>query len=98
VIVRWLPRARRELWALRGYVARDQPAAAMRIAQQILTAVDRLGQYPFYGRAAAWDSRGLLRELPVAGTPFVVVYEVNETVGAVVVLRVVHGAQRRGLE
>jgi toxin ParE1/3/4 len=60
--------------------------------------VDRLGQYPFYGRAAAWDSRGLLRELPVAGTPFVVVYEVNETVGAVVVLRVVHGAQRRGLE
>ena len=60
------------------------------VAQHILAAVDRLGQYPFYGRAAAWDSGGLLRELPVPDTPFVVVYEVNETVGAVNVLRVVH--------
>jgi len=98
VIVRWLPRARRELWALRRYIAQDQPAAATRIAQHILAAVDRLGQYPLYGRPAAWDSRGLLRELPVAGTPFVVVYEVNDTMGAVIVLRVIHGAQRRDQE
>jgi len=98
VIVRWLPRARRELWALRRYIAQDQPAAATRIAQHILAAVDRLGQYPLYGRPAAWDSRGLLRELPVAGTPFVVVYEVDEAIGAVIILRIVHGAQRRGSE
>ena len=98
MIVTWFPRARRELWALRRYIAQDQPTAATRVAQRILAAVERLGEYPLYGRTAAWDSRGLLRELPVAGTPFVVVYEVNETVGAGVVLRVVHGAQRRGLE
>ncbi len=67
--------------ALRRYIAQTQPAAATRIAQHVLAAVERLGQYPLYGRATAWDSRGLLRELPVAGTPFVVVYEVNETVG-----------------
>ena len=95
MIVRWLPRARRELSALRRYIARDRPAAATQIAQHILAAVDRLDQYPFYGRPAAWDSRGLLRELPVAGTPFVVVYEVNETISAVIVVRVIHGAQRR---
>jgi toxin ParE1/3/4 len=96
VIVRWLPRARRELWALRQYISQDQPAAATRIAQRVLAAVERLGQHPSYGRMAPWDSRGLLRELAVAGTPFVVVYEVDERAGAVIVLRVVHGAQRRG--
>ncbi len=95
MIVRWLPRARRELLAQRRYIAQDQPTAATRIAEQILAAVERLGEHPFYGRAAPWDSRGLLRELPVAGTPFVVVYEVNDTLSAVIVLRVIHRAQRR---
>jgi hypothetical protein len=56
----------------------------------------RLGEYPSYGRVGSWDNRDLLRGRPVAGTPLVVVYEVNETIGAVTVLRVVHGAQRRG--
>ena len=98
MIVRWLPRARRELLALRRYIARDQPAAATRTAGRILAAVERLGEYPSYGRVAAWDRRGVLRELPVAGTPFVVVYEVNEPLDTIIILRVVHGAQRRGNE
>ena len=70
--VTWSPRAIRELDAQQHHIARDQPAAANRIAARILAATDRLAAYPLYGRAAPWDAQHRLRELPVAGTPFVV--------------------------
>jgi len=44
------------------------------------------------------ESCGHVRELPVASTSFVIVYEVNEALDAVIILRVVHGAQRRSRE
>jgi plasmid stabilization system protein ParE len=91
-----LVRARRELRAQRQYIAQEQPAAAAGVAQRVLAAVDRLAIYPYYGRAVPWDSSGAVRELPVAGTPLVVVYEVDEANDSVIILRVVHGAQRRG--
>jgi plasmid stabilization system protein ParE len=96
--VKWTVRARRELRAQREYIAREHSASAARIAKRVLRAVDRLRTYPHYGRAASWDSSGVFRELPVAGTPLVVVYEVDEANDAVILLRVVHGAQRRGPE
>ncbi len=96
--IRWSLRARRELRAQRQYIAREQPAAASRAAQRVLAAVDRLTIYPHIGRAAPWDSSGVFRELPVAGTPLVVVYEIDEANNAVIILRVVHGAQRHGPE
>jgi toxin ParE1/3/4 len=89
-------RARRELRIQRRYIAREQPAAALRIAARIVAAVDRLGEYPYLGRIAAWDHRNRLRELPVARTPFVVVYAVDEGHQEVVILSILHGAERRG--
>jgi plasmid stabilization system protein ParE len=94
----WLLRARRELRAQREYIARDQPLTAARIARAVVVAVEQLANYPYYGRTALWDKRRRLRELPVPHTPLVVVYGVDEPNGAIVILRVVHGAQRRGLE
>ena len=52
--------------------------------------------YPPYGRAAPWDVRHLLRELPVAGAPFVVLYTIGIASHEVINVRVVHGAQLRG--
>jgi toxin ParE1/3/4 len=96
VKVTWSPRARWELDAQQHHIARDQPAAASRIAARIVGATDRLSAYPLYGRAAVWDVRHRLRELPVAGTPFVVLYTIDTASDEVVIVRVVHGAQLRG--
>ena len=96
--VTWSPRARGELDAQYHYVARDQPAAAARIAARIVAATDRLAAYPLYGRAAPWDLRHRLRELPVAGTPFVVLYTIDTPADEVIIVRVVHGSQLRGSE
>jgi addiction module RelE/StbE family toxin len=97
VKVTWSLRARRELRAERQSIAREQPAAAAHVSQRILAAVQRLQAYPSYGRVAAWNPRGRFRELPVAATPYVVVYAVDEANETIVIVRVVHGAQRRGL-
>jgi plasmid stabilization system protein ParE len=96
VRVTWSPRARRELTAQRTHIAREQPAAANRIAAQIVAATDRLAVYPLYGRAAPWDSGHRLRELPVARTPFVVLYTIDTSADEVVIVHVVNGAQLRG--
>jgi toxin ParE1/3/4 len=94
VRVAWSLRALRELRAQRRYVARTQPVAAARIVERIVAATDRLEAYPRYGRPATWDATGQLRELPVAGTPFVVLYTID-TAGIALIVRVVHGAQLR---
>ena len=94
--VAWSLGALRELRAQRRSISQTQPAAAARIVERIIAATDRLESYPLYGRAASWDTTGRLRELPVAGTPFVVLYTIDEE--RVLVVRVVHGAQLRGPE
>ena len=96
--VAWSLRALRELRDQRRYIARTQPAAAARIAARIVAAADRLETYPRYGRAASWDETGRLRELPVARTPFVVLYTIDAAAEVVLIVRVVHGAQLRGPE
>jgi toxin ParE1/3/4 len=96
--VAWSLRARRELAAQRRYIAQMQPAAAARLAQRVVAATDRLATYPHLGRAAVWDATGRLRELPVAGTPFLVLYTIDEATATIVIVRVLHGAQRPGLD
>jgi toxin ParE1/3/4 len=86
-------RALRDLRTQRAYIARTQPAAAQREARQIISATDRLAIYPEYGRLATWDATGRLRELVVAGTPFVVLYTLGPE--SIIIVRVLHGAQRR---
>ncbi len=93
--VTWSVRALRELRAHREYIARTQPAAAARIAHRIITSTDRLASYPEYGHRAPWDATGRLRELVVAGTPFVILYTIGPK--SIIIVRLLHGAQRRGL-
>lgn len=96
--VTWSLRARRELAAQRRHIAQTQPDAAARLALRIVAATDRLATYPHLGRTALWDATGRLREMPVAGTPFVVLYTIEEAAATIVIVRVLHGAQRRGPE
>jgi toxin ParE1/3/4 len=71
------------------YIARDRPMAASRIVEHILESVDNLSTHPFLGRPGRLPGT---RELVVAGTPFIVPYQVRED--EVVILRVFHAARK----
>jgi toxin ParE1/3/4 len=89
VIVRWLDQAVEDLKAVRTYIARDNPSAAVDIAQRIRDAVKLLGDYPAAGRAGRVPNT---RELVVTGTPYILPYRVSAE--SVEILRVLHGAQQ----
>jgi toxin ParE1/3/4 len=87
--VKWHRTARQDLRQVRGYIAADNPRAAAQMAQRILQAVDQLSANPGVGRPGRVRDT---RELVIAGTPYLAPYTV---VGdTVVILRVLHGAQR----
>ena len=87
--VEWLPEAERNRESQLAYIAERNPWAAINMGDAIEAAVARLADNPKSGRPGR--VRGT-RELVVTGTPTIVVYRVER--GAVVVLRVLHGAQR----
>jgi len=85
----WAAPARRDLAALRAFVAQEQPEAARRQAEAILAAAAGLARFPESGRPGRVCGT---RELVVGPTPWVVVYRWRGE--AVEVLRVLHGRQR----
>lgn len=87
--VEWLPEAERSLEAQIKWIAAQNSWAAIDVGDAIEAAVARLGDYPAVGRPGRV---GETRELVVVGTPYVVVYRIEAS--AVLVLRVLHGAQR----
>lgn len=84
----WRPRALADLQALRAYIAREQPAAARRVARRILAAAELLLVYPELGRAGRVLGT---RELAVAHTPYLLIYRHQSD--TVTIIRVLHGAQ-----
>jgi toxin ParE1/3/4 len=89
VRVEWLPEAIRSLEAQLEWTAEHNPWAALDMGDAIHAAVGRLADHPAMARPGRVAGT---RELVVMGTPYVVVYRVEPA--AVVVLRVLHGAQR----
>jgi plasmid stabilization system protein ParE len=78
--------------AIGFYLAHRSPAAAEHIVSRIFADCDRLAEFPNLGHAGA--VRDTL-EWTVAGLPYIVVHEVNQRDGEVIVLGVFHGAQQR---
>lgn len=89
--LRWHEDAIRDLAELRAYIARDNPAAAGRVAAAILERVALLKAHPMLGRAGRIHTT---RELVVAGTPYTLVYlpEADQ----ITLLRVFHQARQWG--
>ncbi|MFZ0680303.1 type II toxin-antitoxin system RelE/ParE family toxin [Candidatus Binatus sp.] len=87
--VRWLRRALRNLDEEAEYIARDDPDAAARTVQRIVTAVAQLSTHPASGRIGRVPGT---RELVVTGTPYIVPYRVRGD--AVEILRVFHAARK----
>jgi toxin ParE1/3/4 len=85
----WRGGALRDLEEARRYIAQDNPAAADRVRDAIMTAVGRLADMPSLGRPGRVEHT---RELIVAGTPYIVAYTVISD--EVMILAVMHGARR----
>ncbi len=84
----WQPRAGRHLAKIREYIRQFNPRAAAAMAEQIVKSVGAISEFPQIGKAGRYPDT---RELAVAGTPYIIVYRVKDSV--VVVLAVLHGAQ-----
>lgn len=87
--IEWLPAAEASLRAQLDWIADRDPWAAIDMGDAILSAVSRLADFPAIARQGRVAGT---RELVVVGTPYVVVYRIEPSV--VLVLRILHGAQR----
>jgi len=85
--LQWRPRALADLEHVRASIAREQPAAAERIAGHVLASAELLTDYPQLGRAGRVPDT---RELAIAGTPYLLIYRYQGQI--VTVIRVLHGA------
>lgn len=86
----WSPLARARLREIHAFVALDKPEAAGRLATRIVAIVEALGTQPRLGRVG---SEAGVRELVVAGTPYVILYRVRAK--RVTISTIWHGAQRK---
>ncbi len=86
----WSPLALTRLREIRAYVAMDKPEAAARLATRIVTVIEALREYPYLGRTGIEPE---IRELPISGTPYLVLYRVIEE--RVIISTIWHGAQQR---
>ena len=85
----WEEDALRDLRHIRRQIAKDNPIAARQMARRIQEAVRLLADHPEIGRTGRVADT---RELVVADTPYIAAYQ---SVGdAVLILRVLHGAQQ----
>jgi toxin ParE1/3/4 len=89
VKIEWLPAAESTRASQLAYITERNPSAAIDLGDAMESAVARLADYPNSGRPGRVPGT---RELVVTGTPYLVVYRVEPA--AVVILRVLHGAQR----
>ena len=80
------PAAADDLEQIRGYIADDSPAAAERVADGLLAAMQGLTEAPSRGRPGRWPNT---RELVVP--PYVIPYRVRGQ--TVEILRVFHSAR-----
>jgi toxin ParE1/3/4 len=85
------PRARREAGAAARWIADDNPATAQAFRDAILRAAERIGEHPFIGVERPDLAGPPYRFFPLAGFPYLVVYNAERTPPLIV--RIVHGAR-----
>ena len=82
----------RDLDKIGSWIAKDSSQAARRELEKIEHVINQLGRFP--GLSRQGRAKGTLESV-VAGTSYIVVFEVWEKPEAVVVTGVVHGARNR---
>lgn len=87
--LRWTDGAVENLRSSHEYLEAENPKAAWDTVDRIISAVERLEQFPQMGRLGRVEGS---RELVVTGTPFVVAYRVKGE--SVQILAVLHAARK----
>ena len=87
--IRWLSQAQRNRLEQLDYVAQDKPLAAIGQDEQIERQINMLLAHPKMGRLGRVTGT---RELVISGTPFVVIYRLQEQ--SIEVLRLLHSPQQ----
>ena len=86
-----LPRARRDLREAVHWIASDNPDAAHRLRNAVVTAAHRIGTHPEIGMVRPEYADKPIRFLVLTGFPYVLVYNAAGTPPRIV--RVLHGAR-----
>ena len=75
-----------------AWIAKDNPRAARAVLEKILQTIEQLHYFPRLSRVGR--ARGTCERV-VAGTPYIIVFELRQEPPAVVITAVAHGAQNR---
>jgi plasmid stabilization system protein ParE len=87
----WSKAALADLRDLVRFIAVDDPLAARRFGDRIVSRVEGLQSFPRLGRMVPEFRDELVREIIL--TPYRIIYEVDDDEGVLSVLRVWHGAR-----
>jgi toxin ParE1/3/4 len=90
--VRFTPEALGHISGIQFYIEVHSPDGALRIVRRIWAQTERLGDFPNIGHDGVV---GGTREWTVPDLPYLIVYELNQARGELVILGVFHGAQNR---
>jgi toxin ParE1/3/4 len=87
--VRWTMDAADDLERICDYIAESRPDSARRVAQSVVERIGTLETFPHLGHPGRVQGT---REIAFPPLPFVGIYEVRDE--QIIVLRILHGAQR----
>ena len=86
--IRWNQHALEDRILIFGFIASDNPQAAVKTDEQISNSVSRLAEHPELGRMGRVTGT---RELVIPATPYLAAYKIVER--NILILRILHGAQ-----
>ena len=89
--VRWTRSAQRDYRNIIEWLSDRNPAAAARVADAIDSRISMLAKRPRLGRIGRIEGT---RELVISRTPYLVIYELDDANERIIVLRLLHTAQR----
>lgn len=87
--IRWTKRALRRLDEVGAHIEKDDPAAAARVVARLVSAVEKLAEYPAMGRVGRIKNT---RELVLADVPYIIPYRASRS--TIEIITVMHTSQR----
>jgi addiction module RelE/StbE family toxin len=87
----WTLRSREDLRDIATFIAKDNPAAALKLGDLIFARVDTLEKFPELGRVVPERNQPNIREIVVKN--YRIVYRLHPKENFLAILRVWHGAR-----